>query len=59
MSGMMNGRRGRGRPRKDYTDHLIEITGRNLSLAELRRLMRDRSLWRSMVANVRMDTAPQ
>ena len=59
MVGMMNGRRGRGRPRKSYTDSLIEITGRNHSMVELRRMMRDRSLWRSMVAHVRLDMAPQ
>ena len=59
MVGMMNGRRGRGRPRKSYTDSLIEITGRNHSMVELRRMMRDRSFWRSLVAHVRLDMAPQ
>ena len=59
MVGMMNGRRGRGRPRKSYTDSLIEITGRNHSMVELKRMMRDRSLWRSMVVHVRLDMAPQ
>ena len=58
MSGMMNGRRGRGRPRKSYTDCLIEVTGSSHSMVELRRMMKDRSLWRSMVAHVLMDMAP-
>ena len=59
MSGMMNGRRGRGRPRKNYTDSLIEVTGSSHSMVELRRMMKDRSHWRSMVAHVLMDMAPQ
>ena len=42
--GMMNGRRERGRPKKSYTDNLIEITRRNHSFAELRRMRKDRSL---------------
>ena len=59
MNGVMNGRRGRGHPRKSYTDSLIEVTGSNHSMVELRRMMKDRSLWRSLVAHVLMDMAPQ
>ena len=59
MSGMMNGKIGRGRPRKSYTDSLIEVTGSSHSMVELRRMMKDRSLWCSMVAHVLMDMAPQ
>ena len=33
---MMNGRRGRGRPRKTYTDSLIEITGSSHLMVELK-----------------------
>ena len=59
MINMMNERRGRGHPRKSYTDNLIEITGRKHSMVEFKRMMKDRSLWRSMVAHVRLDVAPQ
>ena len=55
MSGMMNGRKGRDHPRKCYTDSLIEITGSSHSLVELRRMMKERSLWRSMLPHVRLD----
>ena len=55
----MNGRRGRGRARKSNTDILIEMTGRSNSIAELRRMMRDTSLWCSMVAHVQLEMAPQ
>ena len=41
MIGMMNRRRGRDRPRKGYTDSLIEITERNHMMTALRRMMRD------------------
>ena len=39
--------------------NFIEITGRKQLVFELRRMMKDRSLWRSMVAHVQMDMAPQ
>ena len=39
---------------KSYTGTLIEITGREHSMVELRRMMKERSYWCSMIAYVQM-----
>ena len=57
LSGKIEGRRQRGRPRQKYIDRLLEITGG--TQANLIRSARDRKGWRSIVANVQVDTAPR
>ena len=57
MTGKMEGRRERGRPKKKYLDAMKEIVERRWTNAQIRRRMKNREEWRSMVAHVRMDTA--
>ncbi|KAK7016410.1 hypothetical protein SK128_014147, partial [Halocaridina rubra] len=57
MTGRIPGRKGRGRPRKKFLDVLKEAIGGNWTDAQIRRRMKDREAWRSMVAHVRADTA--
>ena len=59
MMGKMEGRRERGRPRRKYLDGVIEILGGRWTDAQIRRKMKNREEWCSMVAHVRMDTALQ
>ena len=56
MTGKLEGRRMKGRPRKKYLDGVKEILGGRWTDAEIRRKMKDRREWRSMIAHVRMDT---
>ena len=53
----IEGRRQRGRPRRKYIDGLLQTTG--TTQANLIRRARKRKDWRSMVANVQVDTAPR
>ena len=57
MSGRVEGRRGRGRPRMKLVDSLARVVGGGISPAQLLRKTESRSDWRSMVANVLEDTA--
>jgi len=55
IMGMVEGTRGRGRPRSTWSDNFKEWT--NLSTEEMLQLTKDRSAWRSLVyrvANVRV-----
>jgi len=55
IMGMVEGIRGRGRPRRAWSDDFEEWT--NLSTEEMLQLTKDRSAWRSLVycvANVRV-----
>ena len=56
ITGMVEGTRGRGRPRRAWSDDFKEWT--NLSTEEMLQLTKDRSAWRSLVyrvANVRVN----
>ena len=56
VTGRVEGRRGRGRPRVKLVDSLARVVGGGITPAQL--LQRtERSCWRSMVANVLEDTA--
>ena len=57
MSGRVEGRRGRGRPRVKLVDSLAKDVGGGITPAQLLRKTERRSDWRSMVANVLEDTA--
>ena len=57
MTGKMEGRRERGRPRKKSLEAMKEIVEGRWTDAQIRRRMKNREEWRSMVAHVRMDTA--
>ena len=59
VTGRVEGRSGRGRPRMELVDSLAKVIGREMSPAELLQLNFERSCWRSMVANVLEDTAIQ
>ena len=59
LTGKMEGRRQRGRPRQKYIDGILRTVGNGITQAGLIRRARDRKGWRSMVANVRSDTALQ
>ena len=53
LTGMIEGRRGRGRPRVKYLDSLVKMTnGRMTTAVQLIRATSDRQEWRSMVADV-------
>ena len=58
LTGMIEGRRGRGRPRVKYLDGLVKMTnGRVTTSVQLIRAASDRQEWRSMVADVLEDMA--
>ena len=58
LTGMIEGRRGRGRPREKYLDGLVRMTnGRVTTAVQLIRAARDRQEWKSMVADVLEDMA--
>ena len=59
VSGRLEGRRGRGRPRVKLVDSLAKIVEGGITPVELLRRTERRSVWRSMVANVLEDTALQ
>ena len=50
MTGMVEGQRGRGRPRKRYWDMMKELVGMNSD--RILRATRDRRAWRNVVMNV-------
>ena len=52
VTGRMEGRRGRGRPRKKLVDSQAKVVGREIFPAELQQMMFERARWRSMMANV-------
>ena len=58
LTGMIEGKRGRGRPREKYLDGLVKTTnGRVTTGVQLLRATRDRQEWKSMVADVLEDMA--
>ena len=60
LTGMIEGKRGRGRPREKYMDGLVRAVGangRNATPAQLLQATSDRKRWRFMAANVLEDTA--
>ena len=57
MTGKMEGRRERGGPRKKYLDAMKEIVEGRWTDVQIRRRMKNREEWRSLVADVRKDTA--
>ena len=58
LTGMIDGRRGRGRPREKYLDSLVKVTnGRVMTAVQLIRATSDRKEWKSMVADVLEDMA--
>ena len=59
MTGRLDGRRGRGRPRMKFLDSLAKAVGRGTRPVELLQMTSRREDWRSMVANVLGDTAPR
>ena len=56
LLGMIEGRRARGRQRLKYMDGIKEVVGCERAVDVLR-LVEDRSVWRSIVANVNCDSA--
>ena len=57
ITGRMEGRRGRGRPRLKYMDTLARAVGSGLRAVELLQMANFRTQWRSMVDNVPWDTS--
>ena len=49
LTGKLEGKRGRGRPRIKFLDSLTTSIGRKFTQAELLQLTQDREKWRSMV----------
>ena len=58
MTGRIEGRRGRGRPRVKLVDSLAKVVGGGVTPAQLLRMTETRSDWRSMVADVLEDMPP-
>ena len=50
MLGMVEGRRGRGRPFMCWMDGLTDAT--KLSMPELQEALQDRDVWRNLIINV-------
>ena len=59
LTGKVEGKRGRGRPRTKFLDSLVKSVGGANTPAGLLRKTADRAEWRLMVANVLGDTAPR
>lgn len=57
MTGMVEGSRGRGRPRVKYMDGLLKLVRGVMTRGQFIRATRNRSDWRSMVADVLEDMA--
>lgn len=56
LTGMVEGRRARGRQREKFMDGVTRVAGGHLKPAESMQLTRDRIRWRSMLAEVLVDT---
>jgi hypothetical protein len=56
LLGMIEGKRERGRQRKTYMDDIKELL-RYKDIGQLLRMTENRELWRSIIANVNIDTA--
>ena len=56
LLGMVEGSRARGRQRAKYMDGIKELVG-CVRMDEVLRLAEDRSAWRSVAANINLDTA--
>ena len=59
VTGKVEGRRGRGRPRIKLVDTLARAVGGGMTSAQLLQMTDRRSDWRSVVANVLGDTGPR
>ena len=57
LTGRIEGRRGRGRPRIKYMDDMKSAIGGGLTTQQIMYAARDREQWRSMIANVFSDMA--
>jgi hypothetical protein len=57
LTGRVEGRRSRGRPRQKYMNGLVRAVGGNATPGTLLQRMMEREDWRSIVANVQEDTA--
>ena len=57
ITGMVEGRRGRGRPREKYVDGLVKLIGDGMTHLQFIRATSDREQWKSMVADVLEDMA--
>ncbi len=56
LTGKIERRRGRGRPRIKYMDGIVDDVGGGVSAVQLFQMTRDRELWSSVVVNVFRDT---
>ena len=59
LTGKIDGRRTRGRPRQKFMDGLVRVTGGGMSAAQLLQKAQDCEQWRAMIANVHGDTVPR
>ena len=59
LTGKIEGRRPRGRPRQKYLDGLVRWTGGRMSAVQLLQTARNREEWRAMIADVLGDIAPR
>ena len=59
LTGKIEGRRPRGRPRQKYLDGLVRWTGGRMSAVQLLQTARNREEWRAMIADVLGDMAPR
>ena len=57
ITGMVEGGRGRGRPREKYVDGLVKLMEDGTTHLHLIRATSDREQWKSMVADVLEDMA--
>ena len=58
LSGKMEGKKARGRPRVNYMENIHHNAGMDVSNGALLQQTKNRQKWKSMVANVLRDTAP-
>ena len=57
LTGKIEGKRPRGRPRQKYMDGIVRATGGRMTATQLLHLAYKKDEWRAMVANVPDDTA--
>ena len=56
LLGMVQGTRARGRQRRKYMDGIKDVVG-CVTMGEVLRRAEDRSVWRSIAADINLDTA--
>ena len=58
LTGKIEGKRSRGRPRQKYMDGLVRVATGRMSANQLLQLTKKREEWSAIIADVPLDMAP-